>query len=109
MLPISYLVGLSSFSSFAIHRHRRRRRRATAPRRAPHVPPPRAEVVVRDPNGKIVGHSDISMIGGDAQNLFGADTFDATAEGGWMESESLRVWVAGYDGYVFGSGWSRDE
>ncbi len=27
----------------------------------------------------------------------------------WVESESLRVFVAGYDGQVFGSGWSRDE
>ena len=27
----------------------------------------------------------------------------------WVESESLRISVAGYDGHVFGSGWSRDE
>ena len=26
-----------------------------------------------------------------------------------VESESLRVFVAAYDGYLFGSGWSRDE
>ena len=26
-----------------------------------------------------------------------------------MESESLRVYVAETDGFVFGSGWSRDE
>jgi len=29
--------------------------------------------------------------------------------GEWVESETLRVWVAGCDGYVFGSGWHRDE
>ena len=29
--------------------------------------------------------------------------------GVWVESESLRVFVAEYHGYLFGSGWSRDE
>ena len=61
------------------------------------------------PDGKIVGHSDISLIGGDVQDLLGGETFEATEAGGWVKSESLRVFVAGYDGYVFGSGWSRDE
>ena len=42
-------------------------------------------------------------------NLFGGETFQATEAGVWVESESLRVFVAGTDGYVFGSGWSRDE
>ena len=60
------------------------------------------------PDGKIVGHSDITKIGGDTQALFGSDTFDATEAGVWVESESLRVFVAGYDGYLFGSGWHRD-
>ncbi len=61
------------------------------------------------PDGKIVGHSDISKIGGDTQDLFGDQTVAVTEDGVWVESESLRVYVAGYDGYVFGSGWSRDE
>ena len=64
---------------------------------------------IGDPNGKIVGHSDISKIGGEVQDLLGGETFDATEEGVWVEWESLRVFVAGTDGYVFGSGWSRDE
>jgi len=62
------------------------------------------------PDGTIAAHSDLAMIGGDVQDLFGAD-FDApllTESGEWVESETLRVWVAGYDGYVFGSGWRRD-
>ena len=63
---------------------------------------------IGDPDGKIVGHSDLSKIGRDTQELFGEETFDVTAEGNWVESESLRVFVAGTDGYVFGSGWSRD-
>ena len=61
------------------------------------------------PDGKIVGHSDITKIGGDTQDLFGSETLDVTEAGSWVESESLRLFVAGYDGYVFGSGWSRDE
>ena len=64
---------------------------------------------IGDPDGKIVGHSDISLIGGEVQGLFGGETFQATEEGVWVESESLRVFVAEYDGYLFGSGWSRDE
>ncbi len=64
---------------------------------------------IGDPDGKIVGHSDPSMIGGDVQDLFGDKTFEATESGVWVESESLRVFVAGVDGHVFGSGWSRDE
>ena len=60
------------------------------------------------PDGKIVGHSDLSMIGGETQDLFGDETFEATESGVWVESESLRVFVAAYDGYLFGSGWSRD-
>ena len=61
------------------------------------------------PDGKIVGHSDITKIDGETQDLFGGDTFEATEAGIWVESESLRVFVAEYDGYLFGSGWSRDE
>ena len=64
---------------------------------------------IGDPDGKIVGHSDITKIGGDTQDLFGAEPVHAHEEGEWVESESLRVFVAEYDGYLFGSGWSRDE
>ena len=64
---------------------------------------------VGGPDGKIVGHSDLSKIGGDVQDLFGGETFEATEAGVWVKSESLRVFVAGTDGYLFGSGWSRDE
>ncbi len=60
------------------------------------------------PDGKIVGHSDLTLIGGDVQELLGGQTIDATTDGDWVESESLRVFVAGYDGYVFGTGWSQD-
>ena len=63
------------------------------------------------PDGKVVGHSDITLIGGDVEDLLGGvvDLPAAVGEGIWVESESLRVFVAGIDGYVFGSGWSQDE
>ena len=60
------------------------------------------------PDGVIVGHSDPSMIGGGVRELLGGETFEATEAGAWVQSASLRVYVAGYDGYVFGSGWRRD-
>ncbi len=64
---------------------------------------------IGDPSGKIVAHSDPSMIGRDTQDLFGSEPFDATEDGVWVTSESLRLFVAEYDGFVFGSGWSREE
>lgn len=60
---------------------------------------------IGDPDGKIVAHSNPSMIGGDVQDVSGTATFQASENGEWVESESLRVYVAGYDGFVFGSGW----
>lgn len=65
--------------------------------------------IIGDPRGKIVAHSDASTIGWDVQNLFGAETFDATEHGAWVTSDSLRLYVAGYGGFVLGSGWSREE
>ena len=64
---------------------------------------------IGNPDGKIVDHTNPLMIGGDVQELFGGETFEATEAGVWVESESLRVFVASVDGYVFGSGWSREE
>ena len=64
------------------------------------------------PDGKIVGHSDLTMIGRDTSDLFRGRPFppsELTAPGAWVETGSLRVFVAGYDGDVFGSGWTRDE
>ena len=38
-----------------------------------------------------------------------AQGLEATEAGVWVESESLRVFVAGTDGYAFGSGWHGAE
>ena len=67
---------------------------------------------IGDPDGKIVGHSDLTMIGGETSDIFGLVPLTPPlpdAEGEWVETNLLRVFVAGYDGYVFGSGWSSDE
>ena len=48
-------------------------------------------------------------MGTDLKYLLGTDMFEATAEGNWLTTESVRVWVIGYDGMVFGSGWHHDE
>ncbi len=64
---------------------------------------------IGDPQGKIVAHSDPSMIGGDTRELLGSESFGATGDGVWATSESLHVYVTEYDGFVFGSGWSRGE
>lgn len=64
---------------------------------------------IADPDGKIVGHSDPTMIGSNVQELLGPETSETREDGGSIESDSLRVWVAGYDGHVFGSDWSRNN
>ena len=64
---------------------------------------------IGDPSGRIVAHSDPLMIGRDTQELLGSEPFDATEDGVWVTSESLRLYVAEYDGFVFGSGWSREK
>ena len=62
-----------------------------------------------DGSGRIVDHYDKSKVGGDLEDLFGVAMFEASPEGNWVTTESLRIWVVGYDGMVFGSGWHRDE
>ena len=64
---------------------------------------------IADSNGTIVDHYDKGMVGTDLKDLLGTDMFEATAEGNWVSTESVRVWVVGYDGMTFGSGWRKDE
>ena len=64
---------------------------------------------IGDPDGKVAAHSDPSMIDRDTQDLFGTETLDAAEASAWVEPEPRRVWVAAYDGHVFGSGWSRNR
>ena len=67
---------------------------------------------IGDPDGKIVGHSDPSMIGGYTSDIFDMIPFpppELTDDGEWVDVEWLRIYVATYDDHVFGSGWSREE
>ena len=63
---------------------------------------------IADPGGTIVAHADASMIGRDVEELLGEATFEADEDGEWVTAESRRVWVAGHDGFILGSGWFRD-
>ena len=60
---------------------------------------------IADDNGTIIDHYDKAMVGRDIKDLLGTDTFEATADGNWVTTEDVRVWVVGQDGMTFGSGW----
>ena len=60
---------------------------------------------VADESGTIIDHYDKAMVGRDIKDLLGTDAFKATAEGNWVTTEDVRVWVVGQDGMTFGSGW----
>ena len=62
-----------------------------------------------DSSGKIVDHYDKEMVGKDLKDLLRKDMVEATAEGNRVTTESVRVWVVGYDGMTFASGWRNDE
>ena len=68
---------------------------------------------IGDPDRKIVGHSDPSMIGRSTSDIFVTfyppELTELTADGEWVDVGWLRVFLATYDGYLFGSGWTRDE
>ena len=64
---------------------------------------------IADPNGKVVAHSNLALIGSDLQELFGAGAIEATEGGNWVTTDAVRMWVAEYDGFVFGSGWHHDK
>ena len=64
---------------------------------------------IADPTGKVVAHSNPALIGSDLQELFGAGAIEATEGGNWVTTDAVRMWVAEADGFVFGSGWRRDE
>ena len=60
---------------------------------------------IADSGGKVVDHYDKEMVGRDLKDLLGTDMFEATAEGNWVTTEDVRVWVVGDSGMTFGSGW----
>ena len=60
---------------------------------------------IADQSGTIIDHYDKEMVGKSLEEVLGTDTFEATAEGNWVTTEDVRVWVLGQDGMTFGSGW----
>ena len=60
---------------------------------------------IADSSGTIIDHYDKGMVGRDLKDLLGTDTFEATAEGNWVTTEDVRVWVVSDGGMTFGSGW----
>ena len=60
---------------------------------------------IADESGTIVDHYRKDMVGKSLQDVLGTDRFEATAEGNWVTTEDVRVWVLSQDGMTFGSGW----
>ena len=60
---------------------------------------------IADESGTVIDHYDKALVGTDLNDLLGVDTFEATAEGSWVTTEDVRVWVVSQDGMTFGSGW----
>ena len=60
---------------------------------------------IADESGTIIDHYDKAMVGRAMSDILGTDAFEATAEGNWVTTEDVRVWVVGQDGMTFVSGW----
>ena len=60
---------------------------------------------ITDSSGTIIDHYRKDMVGKSLQDVLGTDRFEATAEGNWVTTEDVRVWVLSQDGMTFGSGW----
>ena len=60
---------------------------------------------IADSSGTIIDHYRKDMVGKSLQDVLGTDRFEATAEGNWVTTEDVRVWVLSQDGMTFGSGW----
>ena len=60
---------------------------------------------IADESGTIIDHYHKEMVGKSLEDVLGTDTFEVTAEGNWVTTEDVRVWVLGQDGMTFGSGW----
>ena len=60
---------------------------------------------IADESGTVIDHYDKTLVGTDLKDLLGTDMFEATAEGNWVTTEDVRVWLVSQDGMTFGSGW----
>ena len=60
---------------------------------------------IADESGTVIDHYDKANVGKSLEDLLGINTFEATAEGNWVATEDVRVWLVSQDGMIFGSGW----
>ena len=63
---------------------------------------------IADENGTIVAHSDPAQMGGHVSDLIGEQVPAEGEDGRWINTESVRMWVAAAEGYLFGAGWHQD-
>ena len=63
---------------------------------------------IAEATGKIVAHSDPALNGQDISEVPGPQILEATEDGNWVSTESMRMWVTGTGGYIFGSGWHHE-
>ena len=63
---------------------------------------------IADESGTVIDHYDKTLVGTDLKDLLGTDMFEATAEGNWVTTEDVRVWLVSQDEIIFGSGWHND-
>ena len=66
-------------------------------------------IFIADESGIVVLHFNPAMIGKQIEDLLGADTSEIDEAGAWLTSESMRIWVVQFDGWVFGAGWRLPE
>ena len=60
---------------------------------------------IADDSGTIIDHYDKALVGKSLEDVLGTGAFKVTAEGNWVTTEDVRVWVVSQDGITFGSGW----
>ena len=63
--------------------------------------------LIANPDGTITGHSNPALIGQPTQTILDTTTIHPTETGTWVESESLRVFIASYDDHLFAAGWQQ--
>ena len=66
-------------------------------------------IFIADDGGTVVLHLNPAMIGTRIDDLLRGDVSEIDEEGVWLTSESMRIWAAKSDGWVFGAGWRNDE
>ena len=62
-------------------------------------------IVIADETGTVAHHFNPAVIDKSVEDLFGVDASAVRQEGEWLTSESMRIWVVPFDGWMIGAGW----